>query len=97
MNEQRTKFTPWTWKGTCAACSFSGGILAALIGSVLTATTWILGAAAHPWVRGLGTALLILTIPLLIFAGYCMDWMEQDRNKSDVAESINRERRRILH
>jgi len=97
MNKQGTKFTPWTWKAMGAACSFSGGILAALIGSVLTASTWILGAAAHPWVRGLGTVFLILTIPLLILAGYCMDWMERDRKKSDVAESINRERRRILH
>jgi hypothetical protein len=96
MNEQRTKFTPWTWEATGAACSFSGGIIAALIGSVLTVSTWILGAAAHPWLRGLGTAFLILTIPLLILAGYCMDWMERDRNKSGVGESHSREQRRVL-
>jgi uncharacterized membrane protein YukC len=38
--------------------------------------TWILGGEAHPWIRWFGTGLLILTIPLLIFAGYCLDWME---------------------
>ena len=65
---------------------------AALLGSVLTATTWILGAAAHPWVHGLGTALLILTIPLLILAGYCMDWAEREPKKSRPPTSENRER-----
>jgi hypothetical protein len=96
MNAQRTKFSLWTLEATGAACSFSGGILAALIGSVLTASTWILGAVAHPWVRGLGTAFLILTIPLLILAGYCMDWMERDRNKSGVDESRKRAQQMIL-
>jgi hypothetical protein len=67
----------WSWQAVGACCCFVGGILAALIGSLLTATTWLLGATAHPWVRGAGTALLIVTIPLLILAGYCLDWMEQ--------------------
>jgi hypothetical protein len=65
---------------------------AALLGSVLTASTWILGAEAHPWVRGLGTALLILTIPLLILAGYCMDWAEQEPKKTQLPTSENGER-----
>ena len=75
----------------------SGGIIAALIGSVLTVSTWILGAAPHPWLRGLGTAFLILTIPLLIVSGYCLDWMERDRNKSDLGEAHSGEQRRVLH
>jgi hypothetical protein len=88
MNKQRTKRSVWTWEETGAVCCFAGGILAALLGSVLTATTWILGAAAHPWVRGMGTALLIVTIPLLIFAGYCMDWMERDKNSTGEGNEI---------
>ena len=52
-------------------------MVAALIGSVLTAITWFLGAAVHPWLHGAGTALLIATIPLLIFSGYCLDWSER--------------------
>ena len=79
-----------------AADSSAAGCWAEVIGSIFTAITWVLGAAAHPWVRGLGTAFLIVTIPLLILAGYCMDWMERDRNKSEVVESIKRERRRVL-
>jgi hypothetical protein len=81
MNKQRTKRSVWSWEATSAVCCFAGGILAALLGSLLTASTWILGAELHPWVHGAGTALLIITIPLLIFAGYCMDWMERYPNK----------------
>ncbi len=82
MNRQRTKHPVLSWEVTGAICCFIGGMSAALLGSVLTASTWILGAEAHPWVRGLGTGLLILTIPLLILAGYCMDWAEQEPKKS---------------
>jgi len=77
MNRQTTKPRVWSWEATAAVCSFGGGIVAALIGSVLTAMTWFLGAQLHPWIRGAGTALLIATIPLLIFSGYCLDWSER--------------------
>ena len=77
MNNQ-TKRTRRNWEATGAFCCFTGGIGAALVGSILTATTWILGAQLHPWLHGLGTALLIVTIPLLIFSGYCLDWMERN-------------------
>jgi hypothetical protein len=92
MNTQRTKNAGWSWEVTGAVCCFAGGISAALLGSALTASTWILGAEAHPWVRGLGTALLILTIPLLILAGYCMDWAEREPKKSHFPISKNGER-----
>ena len=51
-------------------------MLAALIGGVLTALTWFLGGQIHPWLSGMGTALMIATIPLLIFSGYCLDWSD---------------------
>jgi hypothetical protein len=92
MNVRRTKNAVWSWEATSAICCFAGGIGAALLGSVLTASTWILGAEAHPWIRGLGTALLILTIPLLILTGYCMDWAEREPKKSRHPTSENGER-----
>jgi hypothetical protein len=79
VNRERTNSGAWRWEIT-AACCFGGGIGAALIGSVLTAMTWFLGAALHPWLRGTGTALLIATIPLLIFSGYCLDWGEKRKH-----------------
>ena len=81
MNTKRTK-QPISWGAVSAFCCFSGGLVAALIGSILTAGTWIWGAAPHPLMRGIGTTLLILTIPLLILAGHCMDWMEREQKQS---------------
>lgn len=70
------KFTPQSW-ALSAGCCFAGGIAAGLVGSVLTSLSWIIGAEVHPWVRGFGTLLLILTIPLLILAGHCLDGVER--------------------
>jgi hypothetical protein len=85
----RTKRSLVTLEATGAVLCFGGGLLAGLVGSLLTASTWILGAEQHPWVRGLGTALLIATIPLLIAAGYCLDWIEPDPTKT--LDSTSRE------
>ena len=76
MNTQ-TKRARRNWEATGAFFCFTSGIGAALFGSILTAATWITGAPLHPWLHGLGTALLIVAIPLLIFSGYCLDWMER--------------------
>lgn len=81
MDTQRTKRSAWSWPATGGALCFAGGILAALVGSLLTASTWILGGQLHPWIRSSGTVLLIITIPLLIFAGYCMDWAEREKSE----------------
>jgi hypothetical protein len=83
VSSQKTKLV-WSWEAISACCCFAGGISAALLGSLLTAVTGILGATAHPWIRGAGTALLIVTIPLLIFAGYCLDWMEHKNENTKL-------------
>ncbi len=70
------------WGAAGGACCFLGGILAALSGSLLTACAWILGIQIHPWVHAAGTVLLIAAIPLILFAGYCLDWAERRREKA---------------
>ena len=57
------------------------GFIAALVGCVITASAWFVGAALHPWLHALGTALLIAAIPLMLFAGFCLDWAENDEQK----------------
>lgn len=94
MNKQRTNRDVWSWEAIGAVFCFSGGIGAALIGSIVTAITWILGAQLHPWLHSLGTALLIVTIPLLIFSGYCLDWVERD-GKSVKRRSQKEEQGRL--
>jgi hypothetical protein len=78
INQKRVR----KWKATGGVCCFVAGILAGLLGSVLTATGWIIGVPLHAWVHAAGTALLIVTIPLILFAGFCLDWAERGKEKS---------------
>jgi membrane protein DedA with SNARE-associated domain len=91
MDKQRTKRAAWSWEAVGAFCCFTGGMGAALIGTVLTVIAWLLGTQLHRWLHGFGTALLIVTIPLLIFSGYCLDW-EERKHKSATQKSGNAER-----
>lgn len=63
-----------------AVVGLIGGVLAALLGSLFTVVSW-LGAneGARRPLSTLGTTLLFLTIPLLIFGGYCLDLLEKDK------------------
>lgn len=73
INEKRVR----GWETAGGVFCFLTGILAGLLGSVLTASGWIVGAELHPWIHAAGTALLIVTIPLILFAGFCLDWAER--------------------
>lgn len=77
VNQNRVR----TWGAAGGAVCFVAGILSALMGSLLTASEWIVGGPVHPWIHAAGTALLILTIPLILFAGFCLDWAEKGQDK----------------
>jgi hypothetical protein len=67
-------------RGWCpwgAVIGFSGGVIAALVGSLLTAVSWFTATenSGSP-MRALGTILLFVTIPLLIFGAHCLDLRE---------------------
>lgn len=76
MEKERTRQVASSWEAISAFCCLAGGIMAGIVGTIVSALAWIIGGELHPWVRGLGSGLLIVTIPLLILAGYCLDWME---------------------
>jgi hypothetical protein len=62
-----------------AVAGLAGGILAGLFGGLFTAAGWfVANEGARQWLSTAGTTLFFLTIPLIIFGGYCMDWMEKD-------------------
>jgi len=62
-----------------AVVGLVGGVSAALLGGFFTAAGWfVANDGSRQWLSTMGTKLLFLTIPLLIFGGYCMDWMEKD-------------------
>jgi hypothetical protein len=68
----------WTWKSFGGVFGLLGGIISPLVGSILTATSWLTGPIWHGLaLRRDGTVLLFLTIPLLLFGAHCLDLMEK--------------------
>jgi hypothetical protein len=63
-----------------AVAGLAGGIFSALFGGAFTVASWLAAnQVARQWLSTIGTALFFLTVPLLIFGSYCMDWMEKDK------------------
>jgi hypothetical protein len=92
VNTQGIKTGAASRKATRAVACFVSGIGAALLGSVLTVVAWVQGAEAHPWLRGCGTAFLVLIIPLLILAGFYLDDMERAANGSTAEKRRDAQR-----
>jgi hypothetical protein len=62
-----------------ALAGMVGGVVAGLFGAALTAASWfVINAGARHLFSNTGAVLLFLTIPLMIFGGYCLDWVEKD-------------------
>lgn len=59
----------------CSVGSLLGvtGVMAGLLGSVLTAMSWFWNGDAYLYFHDAGTLLLILVIPLLIIGASCLD------------------------
>lgn len=61
-----------------ALAGLIGSVMAGLFGAVFTAASWfVINEGARRWFSITGTILLSMTVPLMIFGGYCMDWMEK--------------------
>lgn len=78
----------WNLKMCGAAFGLFGGMGAALLGSILTATAWFTnwhGLALHT----AGTVMLFLTIPLLILGAHCLDLSEREAAHSKKATPIS--------
>jgi hypothetical protein len=62
-----------------ALAGLVGGGVAGLFGAALTAASWfVINDGARHLFSTTGAVLLFLTIPLMIFGGYCLDCMEKD-------------------
>lgn len=77
---RRTRGASPDWHSLGAVCGLSGGIMVALMGSVLTAIPWF--AATGSATKSAGMILLFLTIPLLMLGAHCLDLM--DRRKDEA-------------
>jgi hypothetical protein len=67
-----------------AVVGLAGGFFAATSGAVLTVASWLVAnEGARRWLSTAGTVLFLLTIPLIIFGGFCMDWAEKNKPRLD--------------
>jgi hypothetical protein len=68
----------WTWRATGASCGLAGGMLAATLGTLLMTCAWALGDETGVLsMHGVGSILLLSTIPLLIAGAHCLDLLER--------------------
>jgi hypothetical protein len=86
-----TRRDVWTWRAAGALAGLGGGILAAAVGALLSAVAWALGdEGGELSLRGVGSMLLLSTIPLLILGAHCLylsdGKMERSRRPLAVRE-----------
>lgn len=85
--EFRAKQQGWNCRLLGACAGLTGGILAALAGSLLTLISWFTGAGAgSSYLHTSGALLLFMTIPLLILGAHCLDLAEKQERKSHLNE-----------
>lgn len=97
MSKGRNKHIVWTWEAAGGVFGLVAGLLSAVLGGAVTASTWVLGAEPHPWLSRCGTALMVSTIPLLLFAGYCLDRMERGPEKTAAGKPLEKSDRDLPH
>ena len=64
------------------------GLAAAFLGTVLWAAVGIIG-RNHPAISIASTVLLAVAIPLILFAGCCLDWAEGQSDQSLHKDQTN--------
>ncbi len=84
----------WMWQASGAVFGLAGGIIAAVLGTLLSAGAWALGDASNGLsLHGAGNILLLSTIPLLVVGAHCLDLLEKRMEKdgrvnSDSAQKV---------
>lgn len=65
----------WTRQRLGAAFGLTAGLVALMFGLLFTAVAWV--AQSGHFLKGFGTALLIISLPLLLFGAHCLDASEK--------------------
>jgi high-affinity Fe2+/Pb2+ permease len=90
-NRLQSRNLAWNWCAVCAVCGLAGGLVTVLVGSVLTATSWVSGTSemGHS-IHTLGTVLLIITIPLFICGAHYLDLWDNKKSEAKKERSIGK-------
>jgi hypothetical protein len=61
-----------------AVVGLAGSVLVVLSGGLLTLAAWLVtNEGVRHWLSTAGSVLLLLTIPLIILAAFCLDWIDR--------------------
>ena len=61
-----------------------GGTVAGISGSLFTLASWfVANEFTKHWLSTIGSSLLLLTIPLIILSGYCLDWEAKEKPRRE--------------
>ena len=69
---------PSLWYSGAALACFVVAVVAGAVGSVLTSAS-LLNAQQHPTVYAIGLISLIISLPILILGGHCLDLNDRKR------------------
>lgn len=73
----------WTWQATGTVLGLAGAVVAVFFGTLLSAGAWVLGdETGGISLHGVGSVLLLSTIPLLLVGGCCLDLLDKRMEKS---------------
>jgi hypothetical protein len=76
----------WTWQAVGAMLGLGGGVLAAAVGTLLSAVAWVRGGETGGLsLHGVGSILLLSMIPLLIIGAHCLDLLDKRMEMSRYA------------
>lgn len=81
-SELRTKNRSWERQSCGVIAGLGGGILAGVVGSLVTFASWFMGGRIGQFEHLAGTVLLLLTIPLLVLGAHCLDLIERQKEKA---------------
>ncbi len=78
-----TRRSGWTWQAAGTVSGLGGGSLAVAVGALLSAVAWMRGDETGGLsLHGLGSVLLLSTIPLLLLGAHCLDLLDGRMEKS---------------
>jgi len=78
------------WQIVGAVIGLGGTVIAVLSGGLLSISAWLVtDQAMRHWLSTAGSVLLLLTIPLVILAAFCLDWADTQHgpNRGHIAPS----------
>lgn len=83
----KTKLTnqPSLWYSGAALACFVVAVVAGAVGCFLT-TASLVNAQHHPTLHAIGLVSLIISLPIFILGGHCLDLNDRKREKSKEAK-----------